>query len=109
MGARKALRRIATCCLMATTARTSPRRRGSIVISLSGHEASGRGWQLPLRGSWFPDAFANRMANLQRFASGEDDLLIGSVDDGWQTMALVEAAYQSSRMPATPLSPLPKE
>jgi hypothetical protein len=49
------------------------------------------------------------MANLQRFASGEDDLLIGSVDDGRQTMALVEAAYQSSSMPATPLSPLPKE
>lgn len=64
---------------------------------------------VPLEGSWFPDAFANRMANLQRFASGEDDLLIGSVDDGWQTMALVEAAYQSSSMPATPLNPLPKE
>ncbi|QRM46364.1 Gfo/Idh/MocA family oxidoreductase [Rhizobium sp. BG4] len=64
---------------------------------------------VPLDGTWFPDAFANRMANLQRFASGEDDALIGSVEDGWQTMALVEAAYQSSASPATPLSPLPKE
>lgn len=64
---------------------------------------------VPLEGTWFPDAFANRMANLQRFASGEDDVLIGSVEDGWQTMALVEAAYQSSASPATPLSPLPKE
>lgn len=64
---------------------------------------------VPLEGSWFPDAFANRMANLQRFASGEDDVLVGSIDDGWQTMALVEAAYQSSATPATPLSPLPKE
>ncbi|MFK0335446.1 Gfo/Idh/MocA family protein [Rhizobium sp. NPDC090275] len=64
---------------------------------------------VPLEGSWFPDAFANRMANLQRFASGEDDMLIGAVDDGWQTMALVEAAYQSSTSPATPISLLPKE
>ena len=64
---------------------------------------------VPLEGTWFPDAFANRMANLQRFASGEDDMLIGSVEDGWQTMALVEAAYQSSANPATPLSSLPEE
>ena len=64
---------------------------------------------VPLEGTWFPDAFANRMANLQRFASGEDDRLVGAVEDGWQTMALVEAAYQSSASPATPLSPLPKE
>lgn len=70
----------------------------------------GADWvSVPLEGTWFPDAFANRMANLQRFASGEDDVLIGSVEDGWQTMALVEAAYQSSASPATPLSPLPKE
>jgi hypothetical protein len=47
------------------------------------------------------------MANLQRFASGEDDVLIGSVEDAWQTMALVEAAYQSSAQPATPIAPLP--
>ncbi|WP_283193747.1 Gfo/Idh/MocA family oxidoreductase [Rhizobium sp. AN80A] len=64
---------------------------------------------VPLKGSWFPDAFANRMANLQRFASGEDDVLVGAIEDGWRTMALVEAAYQSSGSPATPLMPLPKE
>ncbi|TCL71435.1 Gfo/Idh/MocA family oxidoreductase [Rhizobium sp. BK251] len=64
---------------------------------------------VPLEGTWFPDAFVNRMANLQRFAAGEDDVLVGSVEDGWQTMALVEAAYQSSASPATPLSALPKE
>ncbi|MNW08857.1 hypothetical protein D3C71_2057180 [compost metagenome] len=63
--------------------------------------------EVPLNGAWFPDAFANRMANLQRFVSGEDEQLIGAVDDAWQTMALVEAAYQSSARPATAIAPLP--
>ncbi|MGO4623121.1 Gfo/Idh/MocA family protein [Ensifer sp. 2YAB10] len=62
---------------------------------------------VPLEGAWFPDAFVNRMASLQRFAMGEDQELIGSVEDAWQTMALVEAAYQSSAAPATAIAPLP--
>ena len=34
--------------------------------------AGGEEWiSVPLQGAWFPDAFANRMANLQRFATGE--------------------------------------
>ena len=28
--------------------------------------------QVPLIGGWFPDAFVGRMANVQRFAAGED-------------------------------------
>jgi predicted dehydrogenase len=64
--------------------------------------------EVKLQGAWFPDAFINRMANLQRFASGEDAELVGSVEDAWQTMALVEAAYQSSAQPATPLAKLPE-
>lgn len=69
----------------------------------------GNDWvEVKLEGAWFPDAFVNRMANLQRFASGEDQELIGSVEDAWQTMALVEAAYQSSATPATPIAELPK-
>ena len=44
------------------------------------------------------------MANLQRFIAGEDAELVASVEDGWSTMALVEAAYRSSAAPATPLS-----
>lgn len=64
--------------------------------------------QVPLEGGWFPDAFVNRMANLQRFAGGEDHELISNVEDAWQTMALVEAAYQSSAQPATPLASLPQ-
>jgi predicted dehydrogenase len=63
--------------------------------------------QVPLQGGWFPDAFVGRMANLQRFVAGEDKVLIGSVEDAWTTMALVEAAFESSARPATPLQAHP--
>lgn len=65
----------------------------------------GDGWvNVPLQGSWFPDAFVGRMANLQRYATGEDTELVSSVEDAWNTMALIEAAYQSSAALATPLA-----
>ncbi|MCM2475109.1 Gfo/Idh/MocA family oxidoreductase [Rhizobium sp. CG5] len=65
----------------------------------------GSGWiTVPLQGTWFPDAFVGRMANLQRYASSEDSELVSSVEDAWMTMALVEAAYTSSAAPATPLA-----
>jgi predicted dehydrogenase len=68
----------------------------------------GNGWVVvPLEGKWFPDAFVGRMANLQRYASGEDAELVSSVEDAWNTMALVEAAYTSSAQPATPLERKP--
>ena len=63
--------------------------------------------QVPLAGAWFPDAFIGRMANLQRFAAGEDQHLVASLEDAWTTMALVEAAFESSSRPATPLAPHP--
>ncbi|MES0149066.1 Gfo/Idh/MocA family oxidoreductase [Mesorhizobium sp. M0012] len=62
---------------------------------------------VPLVGAWFPDAFAGRMANVQRYASGADAELVSSVEDGWNTMALVEAAYRSSAAPATPIAARP--
>ncbi|WP_159589007.1 Gfo/Idh/MocA family protein [Chelativorans xinjiangense] len=72
------------------------------------HPDGGEGWvNVPLEGAWFPDAFAGRMANLQRFASGEDADLVSSVEDAWNTMALVEAAYRSSAAPATSLEKRP--
>ncbi len=72
------------------------------------HPDGGEGWvNVPLQGAWFPDAFAGRMANLQRFASGEDTELVSAVEDAWNTMALVEAAYRSSAAPATPLARRP--
>jgi len=57
--------------------------------------------QLPLAGGWFPDAFIGPMANLQRFAGGEDAALSSNVEDAWRTMALVEAAYRAGSAPAT--------
>jgi predicted dehydrogenase len=68
-------------------------------------ETSGSGeWtSVPLRGSWFIEAFEGPMSNLQRFAAGEDSVLVGSVEDGIKTMALVEACYQSSERGGTPI------
>lgn len=69
---------------------------------------AGQDWQqLPLEGEWFPDAFASRMSQLQRYVNGEDAQLISSVEDAWQTMSLVESAYISSAAPATPIEALP--
>lgn len=69
---------------------------------------TGDGWKnIPLSGSWFTESFGHRMAQLQRFASGEETTLISSVEDAWNTMALVEAAYESSASPATKLARKP--
>jgi predicted dehydrogenase len=58
---------------------------------------------VPLRGSWFPEAFEGPMSNLQRFVAGEDALLASGVDDAIRTMALVEACYSSSERGGTPV------
>ena len=64
----------------------------------------GGDWQpVPLRGSWFLEAFEGPMSNVQRFASGEDDALVSSVEDAFRTMAVVEACYESSAHGATPI------
>ncbi|HEY7802363.1 MAG TPA: Gfo/Idh/MocA family oxidoreductase [Dehalococcoidia bacterium] len=61
-------------------------------------------WQdVPLRGSWFIEAFEGPMSNLQRVASGEDETLVSPVDDAFLTMAVVEACYESSAHGATPV------
>ncbi|MBI4582997.1 MAG: Gfo/Idh/MocA family oxidoreductase [Planctomycetes bacterium] len=59
--------------------------------------------QVPIEGRWFPHGFIGRMANVQRFAAGEDAELIASVEDAFKTMALVEACYQSSASGGTPI------
>ena len=62
----------------------------------------GQGWEpVHLQGSWFTESFGYRMAQVQRFATGEDQELISNVNDAWHTMALIEAAYESSAKPAT--------
>jgi len=68
----------------------------------------GEEWaQVPLQGGWFPHAFIGTMSNLQRFAAGEDEVLVTSVEDAWHTMAVVEAAFRSAAAPATPLEAKP--
>ena len=54
-------------------------------------------WQsLDLEGAWFPDAFIGTMSNVQRFDAGEDDHLVSSIADAFETMALVEACYDAN-------------
>lgn len=68
---------------------------------------TGDGWQaIPLTGSWFTESFTARMHNLQRAACGEE-ALIAPVADGWKTMALVEAAYESSAHPMRKIKEAP--
>ncbi len=72
------------------------------------HPAGGSDWvQVPLDGTWFPDGFVGKFCNVQRYAAGEDSVLVSSVEDAWGTMALVEAAYASSAAPATPIERCP--
>jgi predicted dehydrogenase len=66
--------------------------------------ARGGEWNLvPLRGSWFIEAFEGPMSNLQRVVAGEDRRLVSGVDDAIRTMALVEACYVSSAAGGTPV------
>lgn len=62
--------------------------------------------QIDLIGQWFPDAFIGTMSNLQRFVSGEDDLLLTSTEDAISTMALVEACFIASEQTGTLLPPI---
>ena len=59
---------------------------------------------LPLRGSWFIEAFEGPMSNLQRVIAREDNVLVSSVDDAIKTMAIVEACYESSERGSTPIA-----
>lgn len=63
--------------------------------------------QVPLIGNWFIEAFRGRMTQVMRFAAGDDPVLDGAAEDAWHTMALVEAAYESSRKPAHPIRSAP--
>jgi len=57
----------------------------------------GEDWQaVPLAGARVPDSFAAVMANLQRFAAGEDSRLLTDIGESVATMELVEACMRSS-------------
>lgn len=66
--------------------------------------AAGGDWRnVPLRGSWFTEAFEGPMSNLQRVAAGEDPGLVSPVADALKTMALIEACYRSSEGGGAPI------
>ena len=54
-------------------------------------------------GTWFPDAFIGTMSSLQRFASGEEKKLLHSVDNAYETMALVYACLKSNETLGIPV------
>ncbi len=58
----------------------------------------------PIEGTWFPHAFIGTMASVMRAAEDPTRELPTSVDDATRTMALVEAAYESSATGATPIA-----
>jgi predicted dehydrogenase len=61
-------------------------------------------WQsVPIEGTWFPHAFIGTMASVMRVAEDPARQLPTVVDDAVHTMALVEAAYDSSAHGATPI------
>ena len=65
--------------------------------------AAPRWRSLEIAGSWFPEAFIGTMASLMRYAGGETEALPTSVEDAIETMATVEAAYESSAAGGRPL------
>jgi predicted dehydrogenase len=61
-------------------------------------------WQsVTISGQWFPDAFIGTMASLMCYLEGSSPTLPTSVDDAYQTMAVLEAAYESTAHGATPI------
>jgi predicted dehydrogenase len=81
-----------------------PEASGDPRVEEPQERASGGRWRsIPLRGSWFTEAFEGPMSNLQRFVAGEDAALVSPLDDALRTMALVEACYESSAGGATPI------
>ena len=51
--------------------------------------------EIPLEGSWMPDAFGGTMSNLQRYISGEDKKLETDVSDTIYTMKLIDSLLKS--------------
>lgn len=68
-------------------------------LEICSTDGSGRPpeWRpVPLSGNWYPHAFVGTMASVMRFADGEAAEPPTAVEDAFRTMAVVEAAYQSS-------------
>lgn len=72
--------------------------------TLSYAQRNGTGWHnLPVSGNWFPDAFIGSMGALQAHVEDPTQPLPTGFESAYETMALVEACYQSSAKPGEPL------
>jgi predicted dehydrogenase len=70
-------------------------------LDAKGHPSA---WEsVPVSGSWYPHAFIGPMTDLMRYANGETGRPPTAVDDAIKTMAVVEAAHESSAHGATPI------
>jgi predicted dehydrogenase len=65
------------------------------------HGRAGEWEPVLIDGNWFPDGFIGTMASVMRRATGETQELPTRVEDAFRTMAVVEAAYESSARGAT--------
>ena len=63
--------------------------------------------QIPLQGTWFPDAFIGTMASLMNHVDDPTNDLPTHYEDAFRTMAVVEAAYESSATGGTPIPATP--
>lgn len=62
------------------------------------------GWQrIDLEGTWFPHAFRGTMAAMMIWAEDSTKIPSTDIEDAYQTMALVEAAYQNAAEKGTPI------
>jgi predicted dehydrogenase len=73
-----------------------PKGRGDHYREVFGTGETSAWTDRPNVGTWFPDAFMGSMGALMRYLAGDDPTLSTSVDDVLETMACVEAAYQSN-------------
>lgn len=58
---------------------------------------------LSLEGSWFPHAFRGPMSAVMQWAEDDNAVPETNFEDAYRTMALVEACYQDSERPGTPV------
>jgi predicted dehydrogenase len=63
-----------------------------------------KAWEtLPTEGNWIPDGFAGSMGSLQAYVTGDASTLPTAVEDAFDTMRTVEAAYLSNESDGVPL------
>lgn len=78
--------------------------RNQTHTSESRPDAPGGAWRdVAVSGNWFPDAFLGSMGALQAYVEGSASQLPTGFESAYETMALVEAAYQSSERGGVPV------